>query len=95
MASGFGAYREVLGPSEARAFTLAGIAARLPMSMTGLGIVLLIAITTGSYGRAGLVTAVATLITAVAAPWWGRLIDQSGQARVLIAATVIYNLSVG
>ncbi|MDN5760841.1 MAG: MFS transporter [Microlunatus sp.] len=95
MASGFGAYREVLGPSEARAFTLAGIAARLPMSMTGLGIVLLIAITTGSYGRAGLVTAVATLITAVAAPWWGRLIDQIGQARVLIAATVIYNLSVG
>ena len=37
---------------------LAGFAARLPLSMTGLGIVLLISLTTGSFGRAGLVTAV-------------------------------------
>jgi hypothetical protein len=95
MAAGFGAYRQVLGAAEARAFTAAGFAARLPMSMTGLGIVLLISITSGSYGRAGLVTAVATLTTAVAAPWWGRLIDRVGQAPVLIAATIIYNLSVG
>jgi len=95
MAAGFGAYRQVLGTSEARAFTAAGFAARLPMSMTGLGIVLLISITSGSYGRAGLVTAVATLTTALAAPLWGRLIDRVGQAPVLIAATVIYNLSVG
>ena len=58
MAAGFGAYRQVLGTSETRAFTAAGFAARLPMSMTGLGIVLLISILTGSYGRAGLVTAV-------------------------------------
>ena len=95
MAAGFGAYRQVLGSKEARAFTFAGFAARLPMSMTGLGIVLLISITSGSYGRAGLVTAVATLTTAVAAPWWGRLIDRVGQAPVLIAATIIYNLSIG
>lgn len=95
MAAGFGAYRRVLGASEARAFTAAGFAARLPMSITGLGIVLLISITSGSYGRAGLVTAVATLITAIAAPLWGRLIDRIGQARVLIAAAVIYNLAVG
>ena len=95
MAAGFGAYRQVLGTSEARAFTAAGFAARLPMSMTGLGIVLLISITSGSYGRAGLVTAVATLTTAVAAPLWGRLIDRVGQAPVLVAATIIYNLSIG
>ncbi|HEU5485192.1 MAG TPA: MFS transporter [Microlunatus sp.] len=95
MAAGFGAYRQLLGAADARAFTAAGFAARLPMSMTGLGIVLLISITSGSYGRAGLVTAVATLTTAVAAPLWGRLIDRAGQAPVLIAATIIYNLSVG
>ena len=53
MAAGFGAYRQVLGTPEARAFTAAGFAARLPMSMTGLGIVLFISITSGSYGRAG------------------------------------------
>ena len=95
MAAGFGAYRQVLGTPEARAFTAAGFAARLPMSMTGLGIVLFISITSGSYGRAGLVTAVATLTTAVAAPVWGRMIDRIGQAPVLIAATIIYNLSTG
>ena len=95
MAAGFGAYRQVLGGREARAFSAAGFAARLPMSMTGLGIVLLISITSGSYGRAGLVTAVATLTTAVAAPAWGRLIDRVGQAPVLVAATILYNVSVG
>ncbi len=95
MAAGFGAYRQVLAASEARAFTAAGFAARLTMSMTGLGIVLLISITSGSYGRAGLVTAVATITTALAAPAWGRLIDRVGQAPILIAAALIYNVSVG
>lgn len=95
MAAGFGVYRQVLGTREARAFTAAGFLARLPMSMTGLGIVMLVSITSGSYGRAGLVTAVSTLTTAVAAPGWGRLIDRVGQAPVLIAATVLYNVSVG
>ena len=61
--------------------------------MTGLGIVLLISITTGSFGRAGLVTAVGTLTGAVAAPVWGRLIDRVGQARVLVTATMINNVS--
>lgn len=68
MAAGFGAYRQVLGSREARAFTAAGFLARLPMSMTGLGIVMLVSITSGSYGRAGLVTAVAVMTTAVASP---------------------------
>lgn len=95
MAAGFGAYRQVLGSREARAFTAAGFLARLPMSMTGLGIVMLVSITSGSYGRAGLVTAVAVMTTAVASPVWGRLIDRIGQAPVLIAAAIIYNVSVG
>lgn len=95
MAAGFGAYRQVLGSAEARAFTTAGFVARLPMSMTGLGLVLLISITSGSYGRAGLVTAVATVTTALAAPAWGRLIDRVGQASILVIAALIYNVSVG
>ena len=88
MAAGFGAYRQVLADPEARAFTAAGLVARLPMSMTGIGIVLLVSMTSGSFGRAGLVTAVGTLTGAVAAPLWGRVIDRVGQARVLIAADV-------
>ena len=89
MAAGLGAYRQILGDPRARAFSAAGLIARLPISMTGLGIVLLISLTTGSFGRAGLVAAVSTLTGAVAAPLWGQTIDRLGQGRVLtIAATI-------
>lgn len=87
--SRFGAYGEVLADPVARRFTFAGLLARLPLSMTGLGIVLLISLTTGSFGRAGLVTACATLTAAVVLPWWGRRIDRIGQARVLTVAAIL------
>jgi MFS family permease len=93
VAAGFGAYRSVLADPRARAFSAAGFVARLPLSMTALGIVLLVSATTGSYGRAGLITAVATVAGAVAAPVWGRMIDRVGQARVLVIAGLICNLS--
>ncbi len=60
--------------------------------MTGLSIVLLISIVTGSFGRAGLVTAVATLTGAAVTPWWGRLIDQVGQARILVATSLLFTV---
>jgi len=93
MAAGFGAYRTVLADPRARAFSLAGFVARMPLSMTGLGIVLLVSASTGSFGRAGLVTAVGTITGALAAPAWGRVIDRLGQARVLITAALVCNLS--
>ena len=91
MAAGLGAYRQVLSDPRARAFTLAGFVARLPLSMTGIGIVLLVSLDTGSFGRAGLVTAVGTVAGAAAAPVWGRVIDRVGQALVLVVAAVIQN----
>ena len=93
MAAGLRAYRQVLADPEARAFTLAGLIARLPISMTGIGIVLLVSLTTGSFGRAGLVTAAGTLTGALVAPLWGRAIDRVGQAQVLIAAVIINTVS--
>lgn len=93
MAGGFGTYGRVLADPRARRFSFAGFVARMPLSMTGLGIVLLISISTGSFGRAGLVAGAATVAGAVTAPWWGRLIDRIGQAKVLVAAALICNLS--
>jgi hypothetical protein len=90
--AGLEAYQQVLADPRARAFTLAGFLARLPLSMTGMGIVLLVALDTGSFGRAGLVTAVGTVAGAAAAPIWGRVIDRVGQARVLVVAAVIQNV---
>ena len=93
MAAGLGAYRQILTDPSARAFSAAGLVARLPISMTGLGIVLLISLTNGSFGRAGLVAAVATLTGAVAAPLWGQAIDRVGQARVLTIAAMVNSAS--
>jgi MFS family permease len=91
--AGLSAYRHLLSDRAARAFSLAGLLARLPLSMTGIGVVLLVSLTTGSFGRAGLITAAGTLTGAVAAPLWGRVIDRVGQARVLLLAATINSAS--
>jgi MFS family permease len=93
VAAGLGPYRQLLADPRARAFSLAGLLARMPMSMTSLSVVLLVSAMTGSFGRAGLITAVATVTGAVTAPAWGRLIDRVGQARVLITAGLLCNIS--
>ena len=87
-------YQQVLSDRRAVAFSLAGFVARLPMSMTGIGIVLLVSLTTGSFGLAGLLTAATTVAAAVVAPFWGRATDRVGQARVLILTVLINVCSV-
>ncbi len=94
MTTGLRAYGQVLRDREARAFSLSGLVARMPMSMTGLGVVLLVSLQTGSFGRAGLVAAAGTVAGAVAAPVWGRLVDRVGQARVLVSAMLVNTISV-
>jgi MFS family permease len=93
VAPGLHRYQQILSDRRARAFSLAGFVARLPLSMTGIGIVLLVSLTTGSFGKAGLLTAVATVTGAVVAAPWGRAIDRIGQARVLLLSVLINNLS--
>ena len=93
MKAGLRTYGEVLADPAARAFSLAGLVARLPMAMTGIGIVLLVSLSTGSFALAGLVTAAVTLTGAVSAPLWGRTIDRVGQAPVLVAAALVWTLS--
>lgn len=93
MVTGLSAYRQILADPKARAFSAAGLVARLPLSMTGLGIILLISLTSGSFGRAGLIAAVSTLTAAAVAPLWGQAIDRLGQARVLAVAAMINSAS--
>src|SRR5690349_15970111 len=57
---------------------------RLPLSMVGLGAVLLVASETGSYGLGGAVAACGAVTTAIAGPVIGRLADAFGQRRVLL-----------
>ncbi len=64
----------------------AAVAARLPISMGPLGIVLLVQQVRGSYTSAAAVTAAFALATSVSAPLLGRAMDRVGQPRVILAA---------
>jgi MFS family permease len=82
-------YRELFTAPGTKAFALAGFVARMPMSMTGIGIITMLAQLRGSYGLAGAVTATFSLATALLAPQISRLVDRQGQRRVLPIATGI------
>jgi MFS family permease len=87
-------YAEIFAIPRAWRFSVAGIIGRMPMSMYGLGTVLLISSLTGRYGLAGSVAAAGSLGGAVCAPQLGRLVDRLGQHRVLIPVCVTFALSV-
>ena len=87
-------YTDVLRRPGALAFSSAGLLARMPMSTLGIGIVLLVSLTTGSYAAAGAVAAACTLAQAVALPVLGRLVDRHGQARVMRPAVLVHLVAV-
>ena len=65
-------YLQVLRTPHALRMVLAAFIGRLPLSMVGLGSVLLIASETGSYALGGAVAAVGAVTTALAGPLIGR-----------------------
>ncbi|PWN03653.1 MFS transporter [Nocardioides silvaticus] len=89
LASALAPYRRIFTPATAL-FSLTGLVARLPISMVGLGIVLLAEHETGSYAFAGAVSATALIANAGFAVVQGRLLDRLGQARVLPALITLW-----
>jgi MFS family permease len=83
-------YLQVLRTPHALPMVLAAFIGRLPLSMVGLGCVLLIADETGSYGFGGAVAAVGAVTTALAGPVIGRLADGHGQRRVLLPVLGVF-----
>jgi MFS family permease len=83
-------YLHVLRTPHALPMVLAAFVGRLPLSMVGLGCVLLIASETGSYGFGGAVAAVGAVTTALAGPVIGRLADTLGQRRVLLPVLGVF-----
>jgi len=88
-------YRRILSVPGGLAFSAAAMVARLPISMVGLGIVLLVEQATGSYGAAGAVSAVYVAASAGFAVVQGRFLDRFGQARVLVPATLVFAAALG
>jgi MFS family permease len=82
-------YREIFEAPGAFAFSAAGLVARMPISMTGIGIVTMLSQLRGEYWLAGTVAATFALASALIAPQISRLVDRLGQGRVLLRAAAV------
>jgi MFS family permease len=86
-------YLHVLRTPHALPMVLAAFIGRLPLSMVGLGSVLLVQSETGSYGLGGAVAAVGAVTTAISGPIIGRLADIHAQRRVLLSVLAVFVVS--
>jgi len=82
-------YGPLLRTPGALGFSLAGLVGRMPISMLGIGTVLLVEDRRDSYALAGLVSAAYALGLAGIGPAVSRLVDRRGQRRVLPAAVIV------
>lgn len=82
-------YRELFAAPGTRGFALAGLLARIPLPMIGIGIITMLSQLRGSYALAGAVSASFVLSYALVSPQVSRWVDRRGQSRVLPLATAI------
>jgi MFS family permease len=90
----FTRYRTVLMQSGAWRFSLTAFVARLPISISTLGIVLLATGLGKSYGLAGALSASFTIASGLSSVVQGRLFDRLGQALVLPVVITAYAVGV-
>lgn len=88
-------YRDIFTAPGAKGFSAAGFIARMPISMTGIGIVTMLSELRGEYGLAGAVAATFALATALIAPQVSRIVDRYGQGRILPPATAVSVFAMG
>ncbi|MEN4904567.1 MFS transporter [Luteimonas sp. TWI1437] len=82
-------YVELFALPGTRGLVLAGVLARIPLPMAGIGIITMLAQLRGSYALAGAVSAAFVLTYALLSPQISRWVDQYGQRRVLPVASAI------
>lgn len=82
-------YRELFAAPGTRGFALAGLLARIPLPMIGIGVITMLSQLRGSYALAGAVSASFVLTYALVSPQVSRWVDRRGQSRVLPLATAI------
>lgn len=88
-------YAVVLSTPGALRFSAAGSLARLPMSMVGIGAVLMVQGLYDSYAMAGRVAAALGLAQAFLAPQIAHWVDRHGQRRVLLPALAVSVVGLG
>jgi MFS family permease len=90
----FTRYRTVLARPGALRFSLTALVARLPISISTLGIVLLATGLGRSYGLAGALSAAFTICNGLSSVVQGRLLDRLGQSVVLPVVAALYGVGV-
>jgi len=90
----FTRYRTVLTHSGAWRFSLTALVARLPISISTLGIVLLVTGLGRCYGLAGALSASFTIANGLSSVVQGRLLDRLGQSVVLPVVAAVYAVGV-
>ncbi|MEY9966810.1 MFS family permease [Streptacidiphilus sp. MAP12-16] len=88
-------YRRIFAPPGSLGFSAAGFIARMPISMTSVGIVTMLSQLRGQYRLAGAVAATLALATATLGPQISRLVDRHGQRRVILPATAVTVAAMG
>lgn len=86
-------YAVVYSKPGTKAFSLSGALARFPMSMVGLGIILMIEGLYDSYELGGRVSAAYVIAQALCSPQIAKLVDRKGQARIMRPMVVVSSLS--
>lgn len=86
-------YRVILGNPGAVRFSISGAVARLPMSMVGLGIVLMVQGLYGSYAIGGRVSAAYLIVQAFCSPQIARLVDRHGQSKIMLPLVLATSVS--
>ena len=88
-------YRDVLTVRGAWQFSGSAFVARAPISMLGIGIVLLVTSERGSYADAGVVAAAALVAGSLIAPMQARVADRVGQPRVIAPLLAVHAVALG
>ncbi len=85
-----GPYKELLRTPHALPMVAVGFLGRLPLSMVGLGSLLVVEAYTGSYALGGAVAATGAVTTSLFGPLIGRAADAYGQRRVLLPILAVF-----
>ncbi|WDO09742.1 MFS transporter [Streptomyces murinus] len=84
----FAPYRRLFSAKGSVGFTTTGFLARLALSMSGVGTVVMVAAMRHSYALAGAVGGSSLAATLITIPLLGRLVDRYGQSRTAIPAAI-------
>ncbi|MDT9683760.1 MFS transporter [Streptomyces sp. TRM76323] len=88
-------YRAIFAAPGTLGFSAAGLIGRMPLAMTGVGVLTMVTELSGRYGLAGLLTGTLALSAAVLGPQVSRFVDRYGQRRVLRPATLVSVVAIG